>query len=259
MRFRRSKHSPKSELDVTMPLPRSILFIDGENLCIRYQEMHREGRLPRNDVVHHKDTFVWRSQITGAETFRLEKVVRVCYYTSVVGDDDKVVQVKQRLSQLQYDSRGDDGGIVGRVVPVVFKKVSKSQKVKNVDIQIVIDVMRFAFTDEIERVYLASGDGDYLPLIHEVMRRGKQVEILAFSSGLSEALRYTADNFYLLDDVFFEPTNTLASSGCDAASRPDDYRTAAPPPRVCAARLPSGSPHVGQIREDHDSVIARPP
>ena len=71
------------------------------------------------------------------------------------------------------------------------------------DIQIVIDVMRFAFTDEVERVYLASGDGDYLPLISEVMRRGKQVELLAFSSGLSGALPYSVDSFYSLDNLFF--------------------------------------------------------
>jgi uncharacterized LabA/DUF88 family protein len=63
--------------------------------------------------------------------------------------------------------------------------------------------MRFAFTDEIDRVYLASGDGDYLPLIQEVMRRGKQVELLAFSSGLNNALPYSADNFFNLDPVFF--------------------------------------------------------
>jgi uncharacterized LabA/DUF88 family protein len=63
--------------------------------------------------------------------------------------------------------------------------------------------MRFAFTDEIDRVYLASGDGDYLPLIEEVMRRGKQIELLAFSSGLNYTLPYSVDSFNELDIVFF--------------------------------------------------------
>jgi len=171
---------------------------------MRYQAMQANGHTPRSGVVHQPDTYVWHPRITGTEWFRLCKVARVCYYTSVVGDEPQVVQTKQQLSQLEYDSRGDDGAFGGRVVPIVFKKPARSQKTRNVDIQVVIDVMRFAFTDEIDRVYLASGDGDYLPLIHEVMRRGKQVELLAFSSGLSEALRYTADNFYSLDHVFFE-------------------------------------------------------
>jgi uncharacterized LabA/DUF88 family protein len=67
--------------------------------------------------------------------------------------------------------------------------------------------MRFAFTDEIERVYLVSGDGDYLPLVEEVMRRGKQVEILALSSGLNHALPYSVDSFYELDNALFVVRN----------------------------------------------------
>ena len=89
-------------------------------------------------------------------------------------------------------------------MPIIFKKSSKSQKTRNIDIQIVIDVMRFAFTDSIDRIYLASGDGDYMPLIMEVMRRGKQVELLAFSSGLNGELSSIVDRVHRLDDSFFE-------------------------------------------------------
>lgn len=64
--------------------------------------------------------------------------------------------------------------------------------------------MRYAFTDTIDRIYLASGDGDYAPLIHEVMRRGKQVELLAFSSGLNAVLRPLVDRVHILDDRFFK-------------------------------------------------------
>ena len=63
--------------------------------------------------------------------------------------------------------------------------------------------MRYAFTDEIDRVFIASGDGDYLPLLTKVMRRGKQVEVLSFSSGLNEVLPYSVDRFTLLDTPFF--------------------------------------------------------
>ena len=146
---------------------------------------------------------MWPPKITRNVNFQLRKVVRVFYYTSVVGDEQQVGEVKRKLSQIQFETIGDDGGMSGQIVPIVFKKPSKSQKTRNVDIQIVIDIMRFAFTDEIDRVYLASGDGDYLPLIEEVMRRGKQVELLAFSSGLNHALPYSVDSFFELDSVFF--------------------------------------------------------
>lgn len=186
-----------------MSLPRSILFVDGENLTMRYQALLAAGMRPQQDVVHEQDVFVWHPKITRNVNFQLVKVVRVCYYTSIVGDEQQVTEVKRKLAQIQFETRADDGGMSGQIVPVVFKKPSKSQKTRNIDIQIVIDVMRFAFTDEIDRVYLASGDGDYLPLIQEVMRRGKQVELLAFSSGLNNALPYSVDNFFNLDPVFF--------------------------------------------------------
>jgi len=170
---------------------------------MRYQAMVAAGSVPRKGVIHSPDVFVWHEKIARNRNFELRKVIRVCYYASVVGDEPQVVDIKRQLAQNQFTTIADDGGISGQIVPIVFKKPSKSQKTRNVDIQIVIDIMRFAFTDEIDRVYLASGDGDYLPLIEEVMRRGKQVELLAFSSGLNAALPYAVDSFFNLDPVFF--------------------------------------------------------
>jgi uncharacterized LabA/DUF88 family protein len=96
------------------------------------------------------------------------------------------------------------GSLSGQLVPVVFKKPKQSTKTRNVDIQIVIDVMRYSFAGAIEKVYLASGDGDYLPLIQEVMRRGTQVELLAFQSGLNPSLKKSVDRLHFLEDAFFE-------------------------------------------------------
>ena len=186
-----------------MSLPRSILFVDGENLTLRYQAMLAAGHVPQKGVIHASDVFVWHEKIVRNNYYDLRKVIRVCYYASIVGDEPQVVDIKRQLSQILFTTVADDGGISGQIVPVVFKKPSKSQKTRNVDIQIVIDIMRYAFTDEIDRVYLATGDGDYLPLIQEVMRRGKQVELLAFSSGLNTALPYSVDRFFDLDPVFF--------------------------------------------------------
>lgn len=190
-----------------MSTPRSILFVDGENLTVRFQDMVASGRQPNQGALHIPDVLVWHQKFMRNNYFELQKVVRVCYYMSVVGDDQRVVEAKRQLSQIQFTTMADDGGISGQIVPIVFKKPSRSQKTRNIDIQIVIDIMRFAFTDEIDRVYLASGDGDYLPLIAEIMRRGKQVEVLAFSSGLNLALPYSVDSFFSLDDLFFDFTN----------------------------------------------------
>ena len=184
-----------------MLTPRSILIVDGENLVLRYQEMLAAGAQPDERVVHVPDVFVWHAGLMRCHDLR--SVIRVAYYTSVVGDDLHVSTMKRTIAAQAYESSTDNGAVNGQLVPVVFKKPARSQKTRNVDIQIVIDVMRYAFTDEIDRVFIASGDGDYLPLINEVMRRGKQVEVLAFSSGLNEVLQYSVDRFTLLDTPFF--------------------------------------------------------
>ena len=67
-----------------------------------------------------------------------------------------------------------------------------------------VDILTHTFQNNIDIVYLLSGDGDYIPLINEVMRAGKQVYVAAFSSGLSPKLKTVADKFTLLDDLYFE-------------------------------------------------------
>lgn len=185
-----------------MPTPRAMLFVDGENLTLRFQATKLPGRVRHKNVIHEPDCYVWLPDLTCNDRFPLFNLVRVHYYTTIIGDEVRVNEVKGELANIRYRSYDDNRGR-HQLVPFVFKKPTKSEKTRNIDIQIVIDIMRYTFSDEIDRVYLASGDGDYLPLITEVMRRGKQVELLAFSSGLYPALRYSVDNYTCLDELFF--------------------------------------------------------
>ncbi|MBK8964293.1 MAG: NYN domain-containing protein [Candidatus Competibacteraceae bacterium] len=142
------------------------MFADGENLTFRYQEMLAAGKIPRQDTVHVVDTFVWNSRLTRSNYEALDNVIRVHYYTSATGDHDKIAALQEQLSQQKFVSPIGGSFHYGQVVPLVFKKLAQSKKTRNVDIQIVIDIMRYAFTDAIERIYLASGDGDYAPPYH---------------------------------------------------------------------------------------------
>ena len=184
--------------------PRAILFVDGENLTMRYQEMVASGRNPRDGVAHKPDTYVWSGKLTHDPYAGLPNLVRVHYYTSVVGDSALIEATQCEMAAITFASPGPDRRHVGQLVPLVFKKDKKSKKARNVDLQIIVDVMRYAFTDSVDRVYLATGDGDFIPLISEVMRRGKQVELLAFSSGLSPLLRSRVDRLHIIDDIFFK-------------------------------------------------------
>jgi uncharacterized LabA/DUF88 family protein len=186
-----------------MQSPRAIFFIDGENLVFRYQEMKSSGRKPLPGVTHIPDVLVWHHSVTTHSAFGS---TRVCYYTSVVGDDTALAETKTAIAKIVFQCRPNHQmNFTGQLVPRVFKKPSKSQKTRNVDIQIIIDVMRSAHATSHDLIVVASGDGDYLPLFSEVMHSGKQLYVAAFSSGLNPAIPYSVDEFIDLDRLFFQP------------------------------------------------------
>jgi uncharacterized protein (TIGR00288 family) len=78
-------------------------------------------------------------------------------------------------------------------------------KARNVDLQISIDLLRAAHLPAVDAIYLFSGDGDYVPLLQEAARLGKEIWVGAFSSGMNSKLKHVADTFVSLDSYFFEP------------------------------------------------------
>jgi uncharacterized LabA/DUF88 family protein len=53
----------------------------------------------------------------------------------------------------------------------------------------------------LDTLFLLSGDGDYIPLIQEVMRQGKKVVVGALTNGLNPRLKHMADMFVDLDSA----------------------------------------------------------
>ena len=65
------------------------------------------------------------------------------------------------------------------------------------DVGIVIDAIRTA--PGVDAIVLASGDGDFIPLVEYLKNQGKRVEVMAFGRTTSAHLRETADEFIDLD------------------------------------------------------------
>src|ERR1700743_1789922 len=162
--------------------PKTIMFVDGENLTLRYQAMVEEGRIARDTTLHGQDAYVWSPSVTQLSAWYLS---RVSYYTSVVGDDVRIESLAKTLAGIQYHHSTGSGFLN----PHIFKKQKRGQKTKSVDINLVTDLLRHTYNHSIELAVILSGDGDYLPTIREAMRQGIQVYIGAFSSGLDERLR----------------------------------------------------------------------
>jgi len=175
-----------------------MAFIDGENFTIRGQEvMAKRGIALSNPTRYLRDVFLWfpvsmgRTNIfTGAPITLQPVAIRSYYYTSVVGDDVRLAAVREQLWQLGFQ-------------PEVFKKDADRKRTKAVDIALTTDFLWNAFQDNYDVAVLFAGDGDYVPMVNAVKRLGKVVYVAFFyASGLSPALRLSADESFSIDDVF---------------------------------------------------------
>ncbi|MDY0975007.1 NYN domain-containing protein [Massilia sp. CFBP9012] len=188
-----------------MSINKTLIFVDGENLVCRYQEMVAAGRIPRPDNIHIKDCFVWNPRILKKHYWHIK---RLAYYTSVVGDDDKVKSVREQIAGTMWECDLSDLEDTanckrGQMIPFVRKKSARSRKESICDIAIAVDVMRACYRDHAETIWICSGDGDFAQLIEEVVHSGKEAYLGAVSSGLNPELKYLVDEFLLLDDAFF--------------------------------------------------------
>lgn len=61
------------------------------------------------------------------------------------------------------------------------------------DVGLAVDAVRFA--SKVDAVIIASGDGDFIPLVEYLKFMGTQVEVITFGRSASGRLRETADDF----------------------------------------------------------------
>jgi uncharacterized LabA/DUF88 family protein len=173
-----------------------MVFVDGENLVFRFQEMLRSGRTPRDEVVHEPDAYVWLPHYTFLA--QQHQILRATYYTYAIGDDQKLSSVRHGLRQQKF-ARHEASFLPDNLTPCVFKKDSRSRSGKGVDIQLATDMLSHVFRGNVDSILLISGDGDYAPLLEEVRRASILVYVASLSSGFSDRLKDCSDAFSDLD------------------------------------------------------------
>ncbi len=180
---------------------RLMIFVDGENLVLRYQDMIKKGCVPREDnVTHIPDVLIWHP--TFSQLVAMDEVLRASYYTYVVGDENKVEEVRNIIKELTFNCH-QNSTLPRNLTPRVFKKSKKTARAKGVDISLTVDILTQVHNNNIDTVLLLAGDGDYIPVVNEIHHCGKQCYISAFSDGLNQDLKLMADKFYWLDSTMF--------------------------------------------------------
>lgn len=198
--FRRDQYTfdPSQE----PPQRKAMVFVDGENLVARYQAELREEKTPNEYVSHKRDVYVWQKAYTHIAQFH--QILRATYYTSAVGADDELTRISDEIKGLEF-AKHSSSLLPNFLTPMVFKRERGARQVKGVDIQICIDVLNHVHRRNIDTVVLMTGDGDFEPLIDEVLRQGVQVYLAAFDSGLNRRLLLKADQFVCLGGATWKP------------------------------------------------------
>src|SRR5258708_2812026 len=117
-----------------------MMFVDGENLTLRAQKVAAGANVSLVEGPHfRRDVFVWlpgilaTQRLTNNGQVALQpQAIRSFYYTSAVGDDVLLQDVRERLWSIGF-------------TPHVFKRPSGGGRSKAVDITLARDMLSNAF------------------------------------------------------------------------------------------------------------------
>jgi uncharacterized LabA/DUF88 family protein len=172
-------------------LLKGMVFVDGENLAIRYGSLLKKRNVaPKGHVVHVANVLAWSSRL---HSIPAVDVIRRYYYTSVQGDDPLLADTEKELKE------------AGIEAPRVFRK-DKTKGSKRVDITLATDMLLYAARKHYNIAFLVAGDEDYVPLVQAVQFEGARVHVWFVPDGISPALQHAADSYVDLDPFLFQDT-----------------------------------------------------
>jgi uncharacterized protein (TIGR00288 family) len=96
---------------------------------------------------------------------------------------------------------------MGIEAPRVFPR-RRSGRSKRVDITLATEMLLHAHRKNYDIAILVGGDEDYVPLVEAVKSEGRRVALWALESGLSSALRKSADHYWNIGELLFRENNT---------------------------------------------------
>lgn len=177
---------------------RVMIFIDGENLAIRFKHFIESCSLDslEDHIGYKPNIYVW-SPYLNLGNQSICPILRIFYYTSLKGDKEKLTEIFDALRKL------------GVTDPKIFKKKSNN-RTKRVDITLATDMLSHAYNNNFDIAILVAGDEDYVPLVQELKHCGKQVCLWFFEDGLSLDLKRECDHFFDIKKIFLTNNDLLS-------------------------------------------------
>lgn len=165
------KPPPKEEPKKTIQ-ERIAVFVDAENL-------YRSAKECFNGRINYEKLL---SLIVGPGRY----LVKACAYVVKALEGDAKPFITS-LEKIGYETKMKEP-----------RYRSDGTAKANWDMGIALDIL--GLLDKIDTIVLASGDGDFVPLVNYIKAKGKKVEVYSFPKNTAYDLQELADFFYPLDE-----------------------------------------------------------
>ncbi|HLC74181.1 MAG TPA: NYN domain-containing protein [Candidatus Nanoarchaeia archaeon] len=166
-----------------------MIFIDGSNFYHILKDYFKKGKTLMD---FNFEKFV-HNLING------RKLVRTYYYSAPLDKTkDEETYAKQQKFFEKLKKLPDFELMLCRMQKG-FINNQKIYQVKEDDIHIAVDMVKFAYNDAYDTAILISTDGDFVPAIEAVKEKGKRVENVGFKPKFSWHLKQKSDRFVQFD------------------------------------------------------------
>ncbi len=179
------------------------VYVDGESHFIRsetdWKNEHGDDALlgeARTSTPGSPDQVLF---IPEAKVFWMRLWGPAVYFTSMVGDERQMYDVKVRMREFDLEPRiVPERGDLAKRRANRLRDAHIIEKAKGVDAALSVRVLEDAYRDLFRDVMLYTSDVDVLPVIEAVQRLGKRVYIWGYESGLAKEspLRHVPERFW---------------------------------------------------------------
>jgi len=167
---------------------RVMIFIDGSNHYHIIKDMFKDSAKP---LKFDFEKFI--KEITGKR-----KLIRVYYYTApLIKKKGEETYIKQQRFFEKLRRIPNFKLILCRMQKTKIDGKTIYQ-VKEDDIHLAVDMLKFAYNNAYDTAILVSSDGDFVPAIEVVKEIGKNIENIGFENKFSYHLKHECDKFIRL-------------------------------------------------------------
>ncbi len=176
----------QSQTNGSVARRRVMIFIDGSNLY---------HVLKQNTDKRNLDYKKFAEKLCGDR-----ELIRTYYYNirQESPDNPKLAESQDRFLNALYETDYLE------VKLGIWKQRGDTMVEKGVDVMIAADLISHAYEDHYDTAILVSGDADFYPALQVVKDTGKQVEVAAFDSNLSQEAARFSDVLIKFNNNYFD-------------------------------------------------------